>query len=312
MATSAPPSAVVPTASPLAIVETIDVAYETPDPRLQPGLLDVFAPTTAGPWPVAVMFHGSPPTNTKSTWQSRARDLASHGFVVFVPSWGHAAGTALASPGYDELRTGIAETACAVAFAQSHARSYGGDPSTTVVFGHSAGANVASVIAFARPAPTAGCIGATSLGPIHALVSWDGDWMMIDPTWDAALAADPRLFDLYTPLASVAAHKDLRVVMLRSKVTGPYIRYLEDPAVMDAFFAVRDPAGNLREQVESLGSLADGQYDLLELQAFFYAYLEANGNPVTLEVLPGTTHDIMSDEAVPVLLAAFGTAAVQP
>jgi hypothetical protein len=133
--------------------------------------------------------------------------------------------------------------------------------------------------------------------------------MMIDPTWDDGLAADPRILDLYTPLASVGTHKDLRTVMLRSKVAGPYIRYLEDPAVMDAFFAVRDPTGKLRKQLESLGALADGQYDLLEMQEFFFAYLTANGNPVSLEVLPGTTHDMMSKEAVPVFLEAFAKAA---
>ena len=107
----------------------------------------------------------------------------------------------------------------------------------------------------------------------------------------------------------VDAHKDLTVIMLRSKVAGPYIRYLEDPAARDEFFAARDRSGNVRKQVEAIGALADGQFDLLELQEFFFSYLKANGNPVSLDVLPGTTHDAMSDEAVPVFEAAFQRAA---
>lgn len=303
------PSAASPSASPDVVAVTTDLAYETPDPLLKQGLLDVYAPTAAGTWPVVVWFHGSPPDNVKSTWAHGARDLAARGFVVFVPSWGHATGSPLTSPGYEELSVAVGETACAVAFAQAHAAEYGGDPAKTIVSGHSAGANIASVIAFNRPTPTAGCAGGPTLGPISALVTWDGDWMMIDPTYDAHLAADRRPLDVYTPLRNVAAHEDLPVVLLRSEIVGPYVRNLSEPTDMDAFFAARDPTGKLRPQLETLGALADGQFDLLELQEFFFAYLKANGNPVSLDVLPGTTHDSLSDEGWGVMLAAFDKAA---
>lgn len=39
-----------------------------------------------------------------------------------------------------------------------------------IVFGHSGGAHVAATAAFARPEPTAGCLGGTAPGRIAALV----------------------------------------------------------------------------------------------------------------------------------------------
>jgi acetyl esterase/lipase len=295
-----------PSASPPGEVVTADVAYETSNPVMKTGMLDVFAPAKAGSWPVAVMFHGSPYTNSKSGWSTQARMLANLGFVVFVPDWGHASGTPISgAPTYDQLQAILTETSCAVAFAQTHAADYGGDAATTIIFGHSGGASIAAMVAFARPAPTTGCLGGPTLKPIHALVTWDGDWMAIDPVWDAAITADPRLLDGYTPMTFLAAHSDLRVAMLASEDPLPYRRDLSDTATATTFFSLRDPSGSLRAQLDASGALSDGYFDLRELQELFFSVLKAQGNPVSLQILPGSTHDRISPAGLQVLLAAF-------
>jgi acetyl esterase/lipase len=294
------------------ITITEDVTYLSATSLLKAEGLDVYAPVKAGPWPVVVIFHGDPYSNTKTTWTSFARRLADLGFVVFVPSWGHGpSGAPSGAPTYDQLQAMLSETACAVAFAATHAAEYGGDPATMTVFGHSGGASIASMVTFARPEPAATCLGGTTLGEIDALVTWDGDWMAIDPIWDDALTADPRILGVYTPGAFIAAHKDQKVSMLASEIPAPYVRDLSDPTVRASFFAVRDPSGSARKQLEASGALADGKYDLLELQRWFFSVLQAQGNPVSFELLTGATHDALGGTGADILLAAIRKAASQ-
>ena len=294
------------------VSKTLNVAYESANPVLVPGELDVYAPAESGPWPVVVMFHGGPPLN-KRALSEHARRVADLGFVVFSATWG--AGAPIPET-YEQTLPVTSQAACAVAFAQAHAVEHGGDPATMIVFGHSFGANMAAMVAFAGPEPSVDCLGSSTLGAIHALVTWDGDWLL-QPTnidWDRRLAADPKFLDGFTPLKHLAEHKDLRVVMLVSE--HPYSdvnpdRPLPDPQAADAFFAPRDPTGVLRRQLESNGALADGNLDLAEAQGLLFSVLEAQGKPVSLDVLPGSTHISLGDEGWEVFLAAFPKAASQ-
>jgi hypothetical protein len=188
-----------------------------------------------------------------------------------------------------------------------------------IVFGHSFGANfMAAMIAFARPQASADCLGSTTPGEIDALVTWEGDWLLQPTTkpehWDERLAADPTLMDALTPWKNLPEHKDLKVVMLVSE--HPYSdinpdRPLPDPEATDAFFAPRDPSGVLRRQLEANGALADGNLDLAESQELLFSILKAQGNPVSLDVMPGSTHVSLSDEGWKVFLGAFPKAAAQ-
>ena len=309
------PAAPTPTPAPTpSVVVTSDVAYESANPVLTPGVLDVYAPAKAGPWPVVVMLHGG--GNNKGDLSEHARKVADLGFVVFSATWGAGGVGSTGLPSYEQLLAAQSQSACAVAFARAHAAEYGGDPATLIVFGHSAGANMGASVAFARPEPTAGCLGGTTLGAIDALVTWDGDWLL-QPTnidWDGRLAADPKFLDALTPLKVLAEHKDLKVVMLVSE--HPYSdinpdRPLPDPEAADAFFAPRDPTGVLRRQLEANGALADGNLDLAEAQGLLFSVLEAQGNPVSLDVLPGSNHISLSDAGWKVFLAAFPKAAAK-
>jgi hypothetical protein len=117
-----------------------------------------------------------------------------------------------------------------------------------------------------------------------------------------------------TPWTYLAEHKDQKVVMLASEIPKADIvldRPLPDPEAMNAFFARRDPTGVLRRQLEANGALTDGILDLREAQELLFSVLEAQGSPVSLDVLPGSNHISLSDAGWKVFLAAFPKAAAQ-
>ncbi len=294
---------------------THDVPYESDSPVLVPGVLDVYAPSEAGPWPVVVMLHGAPSTASERGYLGwYAQKIADLGFVVFNADWGRAHVGDASAPDYDSLSTAISQAACAVEFARAHAAEHGGDADTMILFGHSGGATVGAQITFAGPDPSAGCLGGTTLGDIDALVTWEGNWLLSVnyPDWDGILAADPRVLDLMTRWAHLAAHADQRVVMLVSERPGSFLeREVGDPWAADSWLSAHDPSGELRRQLEANGAFADGMLDFVEVQQLLFSLLEARGNSVSLDVMPNSSHTSLSDAAREVFLAAFPRAAAQ-
>jgi len=298
-------------------VVTSDLAYESANPVVVPGELDVYAPAAAGVWPVVVMFHGAPgadPKTDRLQEGDKAYRIAELGFVVFNASWGHLPGGMPAVPGRQWLQANNAQGACAVEFARANASKYGGDPSTMIVFGHSGGAHVAATATFARPEPTAGCLGGTTLGAIDALVTWEGNWVLSvnTPDMDAALAADPGVMDILTPWNYLAAHRDQKVVMLVSETPGAvYEREVGDPWAADSWLAVRDPSGDLRRQLEANGAFADGWIGQADAQQLLFSVLAAPWKPDSLDVMPDSSHVLLRDGGWDVFLAAFPKAAAK-
>jgi acetyl esterase/lipase len=292
---------------------TRDLLYESADPVLTPDAVDVYAPTMAGRWPVVVMFHGAPggsPESDRADLGEEARRVAQLGFVVFSASWGHSP-AAVDMSWYDGGLALGAQGACAVEFARMHAAAYGGDPATMIVFGHSGGGTPAAMVAFARPKPTAGCLGGATLGGISALVTWEGNWVLSPtyPDWNAIVAEDPRVMDLYTPWKYLPDHKDLKVVILVSENPGSqYEREVGDAWAADSWLAARDPSGDLRRRLQADGALADGTIGQADMQQLLYSVLKAQGNPVSLDVMPGSTHIALSNAGGDVFLAAFSKA----
>ena len=325
---SASPSSAAATPAPIVTatgVPTQNITYESTNPELTPDAIDVYAPAMAGPWPVVVMFHGAPGPSPadRGTLGEHARRVADLGFVVFNASWGHMPGGDVGPPTYDGLLAVQSQAACAVEFARSHAAEYGGDPSTMIVFGHSGGAHGAAMATFARPAPTAGCLGGATLGPIDALVTWEGNWLLSinGPDWNAALAADPRVVDAVTPWRYLAEHKDQKVVMLVSEDPNASLqaefpgfeveRPVGDPWAADSWLAVRDPSGDLRRQLEANGAFADGTIGFFNSQQLLFSILKAQGNPVSLDVMPDSSHAWLRGAGWDVFLAAFSKAAAK-
>ncbi len=318
-----------PTPAPrLSVVTTDDLAYESSaSPILVPGTLDVYAPAEAGPWPVVVMFHGAPgddPVTDRNGLAAHARLVAALGFVVFNASWGQAPEGSVSGLTFDGTLAVNSQGACAVEFARAHAAEYGGDPATMIVFGHSGGANTAAQVVFARPQPSAGCLGGSTLGDIDALVTWEGNWLLsvVHPVLmdlDGVLAADPRIMDALTPWAYLAGHTDQNVVMLVSEDPSTSLlrefpgvivdRPVGDPWVADSWLAARDPSGELRRQLEADGAFADGILDFTEVQQLLASVLEAQGNPVSFDVMPDSSHAYLAGEGWKVFLAAFPKAA---
>jgi hypothetical protein len=247
--------------------------------------------------------------------------VADLGFVVFVPAW-DAALPSHAGGGQEAE----GQAACAIEFARSNAAEYGGDPATIIEFGHSAGAHPATMTAFERTQPNAGCLGGDSLGEIDALVTWEGNWLLtlthpVVQDWDGILASDPRIMDAVTPWNYLASDTHLKVVMLvsddpRASLESEYPgvtvdREVGDPWAADSWLAVRDPSGDLRRRLEANGALADGTLEFVEVQELLFSVLKAQGNPVTLDVMPDSSHAYLGDAGWPVFLAAFPKAAAR-
>ena len=103
---------------------------------------DVYYPTNHGPWPVIVTVHGRP--RTQRDMAEIARALAAKGAVVYNVDY--RGGRPAYTKGFPES---ITDVACAVRYARSTARKYGGDPADVVLVGHSQGGYVGAMVALA-------------------------------------------------------------------------------------------------------------------------------------------------------------------
>lgn len=139
------------------VKETDSLSYaEDPDRRL-----DVYAPDAACQAPVVVFFYGgSWETGSRDIYRFLGRALARDGVVAVIPDYRR----------YPEVRfpTFMDDAAAAVAWSRTHAKEFGGDPAKLFVMGHSAGAQIATLLALdgtylhrvgIDPASLAGVIG---------------------------------------------------------------------------------------------------------------------------------------------------------
>lgn len=108
------------------------------DPRQR---LDVYTPDGAANRPVVVFWYGGSWTRgRKSAYRFVGAALARKGFVVVVPDY-----RLYPAVKFPDL---LEDGAHAVAWVQQHAAEFGGDPQRIVLMGHSAGAHMASYLAF--------------------------------------------------------------------------------------------------------------------------------------------------------------------
>lgn len=119
------------------IVQASDIVY-APGPRHS---LDVYAPAgAASRAPVVVFFYGGGwETGEKSTYRFVGANLAEHGMVVVIPDY--RLYPAVRFPAFEQ------DAAAAVAWVKANIARYGGDPHRLFLMGHSAGAQIAALLA---------------------------------------------------------------------------------------------------------------------------------------------------------------------
>lgn len=102
--------------------------------------IDVHAPRGAGGAPVVVFFYGgSWETGDRAMYRFLGAALAAAGVVCMIPDY--RVWPAVGFPGF------MQDGARAVAWARAHAAEHGGDPHRLFLMGHSAGAQIATLLA---------------------------------------------------------------------------------------------------------------------------------------------------------------------
>jgi hypothetical protein len=222
-----------------------------------------------------------------------------------VPSWGHSGGAEYdALTVKEQIAADATQAACAAAFAAEHAGEYGGDASSFTVFGHSFGGNVGSIVTLAPPALADGCL-ATDMPQVDAFVPWEGDWLLVSSFVDPWLVEDPTLLEVITPWAHLPAPTDLEIVFLRSDNpgVGRSAAYATGP---DGWLALRDPDGTFTAALDANGAFAEDLIDPAASDTILIQTLESQGTNVTLHVMPGSSHEHLSDAGWTVFLEALG------
>jgi acetyl esterase/lipase len=113
-----------------------DIAYGED----QRNKLDIYLPARAHDAPVIVFIHGGGWNNgDKAQYKFAGAALAKEGWIAVLPNY--RLYPAVKSPAF------IEDGARAVAWARAHAREYGGNPDRLYLMGHSAGAQIAMMLA---------------------------------------------------------------------------------------------------------------------------------------------------------------------
>lgn len=263
--------------------ETSDVAYMTIDGR--DVMLDIYTPSTEGPWPVVVAFHG---LGTKDDYHNTvvAEAAAAAGMLVFTPTWVDENSFPVTVDSFELWRK---EASCAVSFAQEHALEVGGDPARTVLYGFSAGVGP-SLFASLQPItdPIVGCGAGEPPTPAVGVVLGDGEYLLHSGNFDVPFQTDQEA--LQGELASMIDPSrwpaDLNAEFyLWVAGNGSNPRPIGDPE--SGWFAHRDPDGSIRADLDSLGHLDDGTVSYIDAGELLESRLAGAGVDVTLDTYPG-------------------------
>lgn len=158
--------------------------------------LDVYVPDVlAAGAPVVVFFYGgSWQTGDKDGYRFVGQALASRGIIAVLPDYRL----------YPEVRFPgfVDDGARATAWARAHIGQYGGDPGALFLCGHSAGAQIAALLA--TDAQYLGAAG-TSIEDLAGFIGLAGPY-------DFLPIRDPTLQEVFAPKASWPASQPIRFV----------------------------------------------------------------------------------------------------
>jgi acetyl esterase/lipase len=173
--------------------------------------LDVYAPVTAGDWPVVVALHMN--VSTKENLYGLSKAIAGQGAVVFTPDYEE--GDPLSGAVVNLLGT-WENGACAIRFARAHASEYGGNDRRLLVVGHSQGTLVGAVMMFAGDEFHGDCLIEQGSATPDAFVGLDGAYDPIPFLPDQLLKAAPAeclKIDPFTYIGQKPAKQGVRFVL---------------------------------------------------------------------------------------------------
>jgi acetyl esterase/lipase len=167
-------------------------------------VLDVYAPSDPGPWPVVVVAHGV--MESRLNYANLAESIATQGAVVYNIDW-------WSTPPWS---TGIECIACAVRFARATAADYGGDASRITLVGSSAGAATGAVVALAGDDFGGNCIATDASAMPNALVAWEGPYDYATTVYNvydhpSLKDEDPELWEAINPYSHIGQNPELQV-----------------------------------------------------------------------------------------------------
>jgi hypothetical protein len=199
------------TAGQPAVTLTTDVRYAERAPSLaawSEPLLDVYSPsdaTRALPLVVILPPHGLAKEDAPAMAQL-AQALAERGAVAAVANWSQLEDPPEEFTDAEVLEqfaaNGQSMADCAVTYAVAHAAEHGADPTRLVVVGELYGANTASMVTLADPAPYPTC-SASADWRAAGLVAVNGDWFVGYPAFDALSDDVSRAVLALTPWAAL-------------------------------------------------------------------------------------------------------------
>jgi acetyl esterase/lipase len=175
--------------------------------------LDIHAPDEVGPWPVVVTVHGGGWfIGDRQSMGSLADGLASRKAVVFNAS-------------YRTLTLGgtfpgmVDDIACAVQVARNAASEFTTTPDSVTLVGHSAGAHLSSLVAYAPGVFGQDCPEGPN-GTADALVGLAGPYDisqlagLLTPMFGVPIADDPELWASGSPFTWIPDSPDIPTLLL--------------------------------------------------------------------------------------------------
>jgi acetyl esterase/lipase len=267
-------------------VATTDVLFMTQEGHEL--LVDVYVPEEGGPHSVVVAFHGLP--SNKDENRPIGREFAESGLLTFVPTW-LTKEQWTADPLPADLIANYEAATCILAFAQEHAERYGGDPTQTVVYGFSAGAQPAAWLGLGHTTDVPqGCVAVGSPSPPVGAVLGDSEYVLHSEFFDYGFATDPegmqrRVADFVDP----ATWPDTLSAAFRVwSVEGATLaRPIADLWDKESWLASRDPDGSIRTDLETLGLHNAGQISHIDEGVLLTMRLTGHGLDATHDLFPG-------------------------
>jgi acetyl esterase/lipase len=282
------------------VAQDLEYASQDPDGPWSPHLMDIYASGKGQGLPLVVIFHGGALRKGGSAYPRIAEDLVARGAVVASADWTDRAPAALLDMG-ESLDAIVArgqqtvdEMACAVDFAVSQAPKYGADPTRLVLVGHSAGANMTSMLGLGPNNPFPGCAAPDVQWAPRGLMLWEGDWLAADPAGDWDSFGDDlgtTVLETVTPWGLLARAPAIPVVFAVSDTSRRAMRRCGDTETVD-WLAMRDPDGSLEARLDAVGATDDGCIDAGEADDVLADAMAEQGIPAEVMALrdPTTTH----------------------